>query len=308
MSEVTIITRTLNRPVLLRRMLESVLAQSFSEWRLMILNSGDTRSVEALLAEHSGRIGGRVTHLPFVNPSPGMRGIPLNEGVRRSKGRFITVLDDDDTWSPRFLQVMVGALNHKPHANVRGAVCRTSVIEEAPVASGLGSIRSYEMNDELCNVTLPALAVVNRFCIHSFVYERSALATVGMYPEDYPVLEDWHFNLRFVRHHEIVVVPEVLANYHIRPAEAGGAGANSQVAEKPDHKFHEARLINEALREDLDTATPGLGQVLAQAVLARELNDTLHRHESRMKTISDKVGKTDNRTKELKDKLIPGRH
>jgi chaperonin cofactor prefoldin len=44
--------------------------------------------------------------------------------------------------------------------------------------------------------------------------------------------------------------------------------------------------------------------VLTQAAISRELSDTLHRHESRLKTISDKSGKIDSRTRELKDRLI----
>ncbi len=173
--------------------------------------------------------------------------------------------------------------------------------------SGLGKLRTYELNPDLCNVTLGSLAVVNSFCTHAFVYERAALETVGLYPEDYPVLEDWHFNLRFLLHHDIIVVPEMLTNYHFRPPEQSGPQANSQTAERIDHKFHEARLINEALREDLHAGKHGLGMLLAQAAIARDIKATLHRHESRLKTISDKTGKIDARTKEMKDKLIGNR-
>jgi hypothetical protein len=199
------------------------------------------------------------------------------------------------------------AMEDRPHPNARGAVCRTRCIEESSAESGLKPGRTYDLNPGLCNVTLASLAVVNRFCTHAFVYERAALDAAGFYPEDYPVLEDWHFNLRFVLHHDIIVVPETLTNYHFRPPEQTGVQANSQTAERTDHKFHEARLINEALREDIRTGRPGLGHVLAQAAIAREINDTLHRHESRLKAIGDKSGKIDSRTKELKDKLI-GKH
>ncbi len=148
---------------------------------------------------------------------------------------------------------------------------------------------------------------MNRFCTHAFVYERAALEQTGLYPEDYPVLEDWHFNLRFALLHEILVVPHTLTNYHFRPPEVQGHEANSQTAERGDHKFHEARLINEALREDFRTGKPGLGHLLAQGAHTRLLMDTLHDHESRLKTISDKTGKIDTRTKELKDRLMPRR-
>jgi glycosyltransferase involved in cell wall biosynthesis len=303
MSRIDIITRTVNRPRLLERALNSVLAQTFSDWHWVIVDSGVDHTVAALLQARASDLQGRVTHLRFTNPHPGMRGIPINAGIQASRSEFITLLDDDDTWDPGFLQIMIHALDQKPISSVRGAVCRTLCIDESSVQDGLQPLRSYELNPELCNVTLASLAVVNRFCTHAFVYERAALDRVGLYPDSYPVLEDWYFNLRFALHYEILVVARTLTNYHFRPPDVQGEEANSQNAERGDHKFHEARLINEALREDIRSGKPGLGHLLTQGALTRQLMDTLHDHGSRLKTISDKTGKIDSRTKELKDRF-----
>ena len=308
MTRIAIITRTVDRPVLLERAMQSILSQTFKDWQWIIVDSGRGDSVYHLLKTHPAELGGRAKHVRFQNPKPGMRGIPINAGIAASDAEFITLLDDDDTWEPEYLETMIRALDNRPHPNTRGAVCRTRCIEETSVESGLKQTRTYDLNADLQNVTLASLAVVNRFCTHAFVYERAALEKTGLYPEDYPVLEDWHFNLRFVLHHDIVVVPQILTNYHFRPPDVEGHEANSQTAERNDHKFHESRLINEALREDMRSGRPGLGFVLSQAAIARGLNDTLHRHESKLKTISEKSGKIDNRTKELKDKLLGGKH
>jgi glycosyltransferase involved in cell wall biosynthesis len=307
MNRISIITRTLDRPLMLERALRSMLEQTFQDWQCVVVDSGSSGSVERLAAKYKAELGGRLLHLPFVNPKPGMRGIPINAGIKASQSEFITILDDDDTWAPDFLAKMVKALDQRPHPQVRGAVSLTRVLEESSVQSGLKPLREYELNPELNNVTLAHLAMVNRFCVHAFVYDRAALESVGLYPEDYPVLEDWHFNLRFLLHHDIVVVREFLSNYHIRPQETAGLAANSQTAELNDHKYHEARLINDAMREDLRTGKAGLGHVLSQAVMARQLADTMHKQESRLKAIGEKTGKIDTRTKELKDKFVPKR-
>lgn len=306
-SSIAIITRTVDRPVLLERALHSILAQTFNDWHWVVVDSGKGEGTERLLHQHADALKGRVTHLRFTNPTPGMRGIPINAGINASTSEFITLLDDDDTWDARFLETLIGTLKRKPLPTVRGAVCRTVCLEESSVEHGLKPVRTWDLNADLCNVTLPNVAMVNRFCTHAFIYERAALETVGLYPEDYPVLEDWHFNLRFLLHYEIVVVPQVLTTYHFRPPEVAGHEANSQTAERGDHKFHEARLINEALREDFRTGRTGLGHLLAQAALTRQTRETLHSHESRLKTISEKTGKIDTRTKEMKDKLVPRR-
>jgi glycosyltransferase involved in cell wall biosynthesis len=307
MPRVAIITRTLDRPVLLERALASIMAQTFTDWHWVVVDSGAGDSVAKLLKSQADGLRARATHLRFVNPHPGMRGIPINAGIAASDSELIILLDDDDTWEPRFLDIMVRALDRRPSRHARGVVCRTLCIEESSVANGLKQIRTWELNSDLCNVTLPGLAIVNRFCTHSFMYERDALKAVGLYPEDYPVLEDWHFNLRFVLHHEILVVPQTLTNYHLRPPEVDEREANSQTAGLSEHKFHEARLINEALRRDFQAGHAGLGHLLAQAALTRQLTQALHTQESRLKTISEKTGKIDTRTKELKNRFLPGR-
>ncbi len=304
MTGIAIITRTVDRPVLLERALRSILGQTFADWHWVVVDSGKTDTVEKLIHTHASQLQSRVTHLRFVNPKPGMRGVPINAGINASQSELITLLDDDDTWEPSFLEKMVSALDSKPHPNALGVVCQTRCIEESTVEDGLKILRTYDLNADLFNLTLGSLAVLNRFCTHAFVYERSALDKVGLYPEDYPVLEDWHFNLRFLQQHDILVLPEILTNYHLRPSNQAGSQANSQTAERNDHKFHEARLINEALREDLRTGKNGLGHLLSQAAVSRSILDTLHRHESRLKAIGDKIGKIDSRTKDLKDRLI----
>lgn len=304
---VSIITRTVDRPVLLERTFRSVLAQTFQDWELVLVDMGKADAVKNLIAELEPEFQGRLKHFPFDDPKPGMRGIPINAGINHSTGELIILLDDDDTWEPDFLEKMEAALAKKPHPNALGAICHTRCIEETSVKEGLKATRSYLLNADLSNLTLGALSVVNRFPPCSFVFERTALKAVGMYPEDYPVLEDWHFNLRFLLHHEILVVQEPLANYHHRPSGATGAEANSLTGELNDHKYHEARLINDALREDIRTGKAGLGQVLTQAAISRQISETLHRHESRLKTIGEKSGKIDSRTKELKEKLLSRR-
>jgi len=299
MARITILTRTIDRPQLLGRMLDSLLAQSFTDWECVIINGG--ASLNAVLSPRAQALNGRVRELPFVSPKPGMRGVPLNHGIANSTSEFVTVLDDDDTWHPDFLRTMIGALDRAPTPSVGGAVCQTSVIEESPVEAGLQPLRDYVLNADLLNITLARLAIVNAFCIHAFVYRREALAGVGMYAEDLPVLEDWEFNLRFLTQRDILVVPQVLTYYHQRPAVTSGSEANSLHGELDLHKFFESKIINDALRNDIAAGRPGIGQVLTSAAHTRFLERRIHALESKLKSAADKIGKIDARTKEIKD-------
>ena len=296
MARISIITRTIDRPRLLARTLDSLLAQTFADWELVVVNGGTEEGLEASLGPRRAQLGERVKVHRFQNPRPGMRGVPINEGVRHSSSPLITVLDDDDTWGPDFLETMVRGLDAAP-ADVGGIVCQTQIIEESSVEEGLNVQRTYPLNDDLQNVTLARVAVVNAFCIHAFLYRRSAFDAVGGYAEDLPVLEDWDYNLRFISKWDVVVVPRILTHYHLRPSVSSGGEANSQHAEFDHHKFYESRIINRALR---DTSNPALGLVLATAAQARWLERRIHSVEGKVRAASEKIGKIDARTKELK--------
>lgn len=302
-ARVAIITRTMDRPQLLRRCLASLLEQTCADWHWYVVTPAPHDGVTALLAEHSAALAGRATVLPYAQPQAGMRGLPLNHGILNSASELITILDDDDTWEPRFLEAMLAVLDRAPGTLAAGAVCQTRVIEESSVSEGLTPLREYVLNPHLRSLTLAQLAVVNQFCIHAFLYRRAALEAVGLYPEDYPVLEDWHFNLRFLRRHDVVVLPEPLTRYHQRPLVTGSSEANSLFGEVDAHKFYESKLINEHLRADLDAGRAGLGHLLAAAAQNRLLQDRLHTLQGKIRTISEKTGKIDARTKEMKSTL-----
>lgn len=302
MKRIGIITRTVDRPILLERTLRSLTAQTCQDWEWIIVTPNPA-PVQLLLDAYAAALAGRARVLTYHQPMPGMRGSPLNHAIAHSTTEFLIVLDDDDTWHPECLAALSSLLASPTGQLSGGAVCQTLVIEETSVADGLVPIRDYPLNPTLRSLTLAHIAIVNPFCIHAFLYRRSSLTLTGLYPEDYPVLEDWHFNLRFLRHHDIVVLPRILTYYHQRPGTCAGPEANSLHAEVDLHKFHEARLINQQIREDLAAALTGPGALLAAGAHVRLMQDQIHHLESKIKTISEKTGKIDARTKELKQAL-----
>jgi hypothetical protein len=65
-------------------------------------------------------------------------------------------------------------------------------------------------------VSIASISVVNKITPIGFVYKRTTHDLVGYYNEALPVLGDWDFYLRFLSKFDIGVLPEPLANYHVR--------------------------------------------------------------------------------------------
>src|SRR5262245_30610588 len=118
---VTIITRTKDRPLLLERAIGSVLAQGFTDFEHVIVNDGGRpEAVDALVAKRSTAYAGRVRVIHRTE-SGGMESA-TNAGLSASTSRFVALLDDDDTWEPRFLDATIGFLLGPKPASVRGVV------------------------------------------------------------------------------------------------------------------------------------------------------------------------------------------
>lgn len=104
---VSIVLATWNRAGELRQAVESVISQTWNSWELLIVDDGswdDTILIGQMLAERDGRI--RLLPRPHEGVSAAR-----NAGIAAATGEFVTFLDSDNTWQPRFLQDMMIALH-----------------------------------------------------------------------------------------------------------------------------------------------------------------------------------------------------
>ncbi|MBY0430706.1 MAG: glycosyltransferase, partial [Rhodospirillales bacterium] len=266
---VAIITRTRNRPLLLGRAMDSVLAQSWTGWHHYVVNDGGAPdAVEALAARRSDAYAGRLTLIH--NPrSLGMEAAS-NVGIRRGREDFIVIHDDDDSWHPDFLAATVEFLRDTGD-RFAGAITHTVRVWEEIADEEVRELsRENDFNTYLRAVHLAAVARGNQFPPISFLFRRTALEAVGTYDEAFPVLGDWDFNLRFLARFDIGVVERPLAFWHNR----GGSGeqASSVVGALKKHLEYDAalrnRLLRRALSGDAEASAIGLMANTETAVAA----------------------------------------
>ncbi|HEY8979830.1 MAG TPA: glycosyltransferase [Streptomyces sp.] len=96
----TVVCPTYNRSRRLLPTLESVRAQTVTDWELLVLSDGsddDTAAVAEALAAEDPRI--RVFRLERTGHPSG----PRQEGLRRARGRYVAYIDHDDLWRPDHL-------------------------------------------------------------------------------------------------------------------------------------------------------------------------------------------------------------
>ena len=97
---IAVILPTFNRAPRLAEAIESVLAQSFTDWELIVVDDGSSDEtfavVNAYLSQH-----GNIRYLKHSNRKAALS---RNAGIQASFGRYVTFLDSDDLYLPGHLE------------------------------------------------------------------------------------------------------------------------------------------------------------------------------------------------------------
>lgn len=102
----TVILPTYNRLHYLRQAVQSVLAQTFTDWELIIADDGSDEQTRAYLGDCEALPRVRVMLLPRL----GNPGAVRNVALREARGEYIAFLDSDDLWTPSKLELQLAAL------------------------------------------------------------------------------------------------------------------------------------------------------------------------------------------------------
>lgn len=93
----SIVIPTYNRAVFLPKAIESVLAQTFADWELIIVDDGSTDNTKDVVSQYSDS---RITYIYQENAE---RSAARNKGITHSVGEYVLFLDSDDYYLPNFL-------------------------------------------------------------------------------------------------------------------------------------------------------------------------------------------------------------
>lgn len=246
---VAVITRTKDRPLLLRRAVESVRSQTYKNYIHIIINDGEPLEQQTPAS----------STIVFPVHTNGRMEEASNEGVRvalEKKADFIVIHDDDDSWSPEFLSTMIREFFHYQSLvpSVKGIICRANRVYEK--VEGNMIIPDHLEPHVSMLPELGLLRIVDLLNDHhnfapiQFLYQSDAIEKVGYYDPTFLVYGDWDFNLRFLQHFDIALIPNYLAFYHWRVSNSGAdANAVLEVDRKLQHEVYRQRIQNRYLRE-----------------------------------------------------------
>lgn len=109
MPKVSVVIPTYNRVQCLANAIDSVLAQRFQDYELIVVDDGSTDETAGLVDTYSSRVK------LVCQPNSGVS-VARNSGIKLAQGEWIAFLDSDDTWEPDKLWIQMDDLKNCPQA------------------------------------------------------------------------------------------------------------------------------------------------------------------------------------------------
>ena len=105
-----------NKAPYVRKALETVCAQTYRDYEIIVINDGSTDN-SAIEAEEYLRTTDGIDYKIITQPNAGVSAA-RNNGVAQASGEYIAFLDADDWWEPTFLEKMLQLIEDYPEAGL----------------------------------------------------------------------------------------------------------------------------------------------------------------------------------------------
>jgi glycosyltransferase involved in cell wall biosynthesis len=209
---VSVIIPAFNAATNIRQTLDSVRAQTYRNFEVIVVDDGSSDGTTAIIEEFI-RNDSRFQLIRQENRGVGDA---RNAGIRKARGKYIAPLDADDLWYPEKLEKQVARI-HQCGSETGLVYCWSAFIDGngdfVDTARHLkveGRLRhAFVMRNILENASIPL------FCTN--VFEKIGLYLTREEQEGAQGCEDWDLALRIAEVFSVAVVPERLVAYRLRP-------------------------------------------------------------------------------------------
>ncbi len=239
---VSVIIPFYNREKFLSESIKSVLAQSETDWELLLIDDGSTDSGGEIVREFAEIHADKIRLLHHEDKKNKGAGASRNLGIAHARGKFITFLDSDDVFFPDALENQLSAFQHDANAD---AVCGTLICWYSWSDEPYKGEKDFKVDLILETEKLyqpPDLLVHNLHAggrkpgIDCVMLKSDFAKRINLFEDDYRYIgEDQIFWAKVSLHGNIYVTNNVLAKYRQHPAStcavesSGGKDADSML-------------------------------------------------------------------------------
>ncbi len=210
-----------NKGPYVAKAIQSVLAQSFVDYELIVMDDG-SKDDSAVIAAHA--IGGKGNCRLIRQENVGVS-MARNNGVAASHGDYLCFLDADDWWEPTFLEEMSKLIEEFPDAGIYGT--NYTIVNEtkhktrvAPIGVECGFHKGYINYCQVYAKTLAMPLTSISVAIPRFVFKE-----MKGFPKGIKLGEDFLLWIHIALKHKVVFLNKPLAFYN-QDVEVANRGTN----------------------------------------------------------------------------------
>lgn len=214
MPRVSVVVPTYNAPHFLVETVESILAQDYRDFELIVVDDGSGPATARALEPYINRV--RYIWRENAGPSAAR-----NTGIKRARGKLIAFCDHDDIWLPGKLTHQISYIDSHPRAGLY--YCDYS---------HFGDRVDKRPRRQYSGWVFPRLWQKRFLQTLTVICRREVFDKTGLFDESLRYCQDYDMWLRIALHYRFGFTGGVLAGYRLHPANLAREGALQNTLEK----------------------------------------------------------------------------
>ena len=202
---VSVVIPLYNKEKSITSTLQSVCAQTYTDFEILVVNDGSTDNGATLAAKYPD------TRIRVINKKNGGVCSARNRGINEAKGEFVALLDGDDQWDKEYLAEQVKMIKDFPEAAMWGInfaeMNQGKLIRKLETALPDG-YRGYEDNYFEMKGRISDL-----FCSSSVVLRKDVFDSVGLFDERIKYAEDSDMWFRIIANYPVAFYDRYMVWY-----------------------------------------------------------------------------------------------
>jgi glycosyltransferase involved in cell wall biosynthesis len=199
----SIIIPLYNKENFIENTLKSVMAQTFDDYEIILINDGSNDNSESIVLKHEDK---RIRY--FSKENQGVA-ITRNLGIKLAQSDFICFLDADDYWYPNFLEEIKYHIDKNSEQKVFATAIEIQTVKNIfPASYFIPKKSEFEIVDFFESSQKESIIRTS-----SSVFHKSVFETVGQFDESLKISEDTDLWIRIGMKYKIVFIWKILSRY-----------------------------------------------------------------------------------------------